>query len=207
VLIDSHPVALAMLRECAARNAIPLDDEDYRAWLFMSARPFWEAMRRKHGLTRDVHYYLADYNAEEEIRRYAQLKPIPGVIGLIERLAVAGIPLAVATSASQRRAAAVVAQFGVAERFSVIVAAGDVQNHKPHADVYIEAARRLNVSAAQCVAIEDTESGVEAARRAGMKVVGYTGPGSARQSLRETALIVDDFTLLPVNLLGVQSRS
>lgn len=201
VLIDSHPVALGMMRECAQRNGIPLDAEDYRDWLFMSARPFWEAMGKKHALKQGIEFYLADYNVDEEIRRYEQLEPIPGVVGLIERLAADGLRLAVATSASQRRAAAVVAQFGLAKWLTTIVAAGDVMNHKPHGDVYLEAARRLSVPPQHCLAIEDTASGVQAARRAGMRVVGYTGPGSAGQPLCDADLVVDDFTALSVNML------
>jgi HAD superfamily hydrolase (TIGR01509 family) len=207
VLIDSHPVALAMMRECAARNSIPLDDDDYRAWLFMSARPFWEAMRHKYALPQAVDFYLADYNVEEEIRRYIQLEPIPGVVGLVERLTSAGVPLAVATSASHRRAAAVISQFGLAQHFATIVAAADVTNHKPHPEVYLEAARRADVAPPNCVAIEDTASGVEAARGAGMRTVGYTGPGSAGQELRAADLIVDDFSALPLDLLWNQSCS
>ena len=202
VLIDSHPVALAMMRECAARNRIPLDDDDYRAWLFMSARPFWEAMQRKHTLPRDIEFYLDDYNVEEEIRRYATLQPIPGVVPLIERLAAAGLRMAVATSASQRRAAAVVAHFGLVEQLNTIVGAEDVSRHKPHGDVYFEAARRLGVLPENCLAIEDTATGVEAARRASMRVVGYRGCGSAGEMLGEADLVVDDFQKLSVPMLA-----
>ena len=201
VLIDSHPVALSMMRECAARNGIPLDAEDYRAWLFMSARPFWEAMQKKHALPHNIDFYLADYNVDEEIRRYATLEPIPGVVGLIERLAAEGLRLAVATSASQRRAAAVVDYFGLSELLTTIVAAGDVKNHKPHPDVYLEAARRLNVRPEHCLAIEDTAGGVESACRAGLRVLGYTGPGSAGQTLLNANLVIDDFATLSVDMV------
>lgn len=201
VLIDSHPVALAMMRECALRNGIPLDDDDYRAWLSMSARPFWETMQRKHALPREVEFYLDDYNVEEEIRRYATLEPIPGVVPLVERLAAAGLRKAVATSASQRRAADVVAHLGLAGHLSTIVAAGDVTRHKPHGDVYLEAARRLGVSPECCIAIEDTANGVEAARRASMRVVGYRGPGSAGDTLADADLVTDDFETLGVDIL------
>jgi len=199
VLIDSHPLALTMMRECAARNAIPLDEDDYRAWLYMSARPFWEAMRQKHQLPRGVNFYLADYNVEEEIRRYGHLKPIPGVVALIERIADAGLRIGVATSASHRRATAVVNDFGLARFLTTIIAAGDVTNHKPHGDVYVEAARRLDAPPVSCVAIEDTDSGVEAARRAGMRVLGYNGPGSAEQRLAAADLLIDDFSQLSVS--------
>lgn len=200
VLIDSHPVALAMMRECAQRNRIPLDADDYRTWLFMSARPFWEAMRQKHSLPSEVEYYISDYNVEEEIRRYAMLQPIPGVVPLIERLSAAGLRMGVATSASQRRAAAVVANFGLGSHLTTIVAAGDVQRHKPHGDVYLEAARRLGIPPENCIAIEDTINGVEAARRAKMRVIGYHGPGSAGELLAEADIEIEDFDQLSLKI-------
>jgi len=199
VLIDSHPVALGMMRECAARNAIPLDEDDYRDWLHMSACPFWETMRVKHGLPRDIEFYLADYNVAEEIRRYGDLEPIPGVVALIERIAAAGTPMAVATSASQQRAAAVASNFGLENYLATIVGAGDVVRHKPHGDVYVEAVRRLCATPAACVAIEDTDGGVESARRAGLRVVGYNGPGSAGQGLSAADLLIDDFSGLSIS--------
>jgi len=206
VLIDSHSVALAMMRECAGRNAIPLDETDYRAWLFMSARPYWEAMRRKHLLPRDTEFYLADYDVDEEIRRYSTLQPIPGIVPLIEQLSAAGLCLGVATSASQRRACAVVKQFGLANYLTIIVGAEDVTRHKPHGDVYAEAARRLSAAPARCVAIDDTSNGVLAARNASMRVVGYHGPGSARETLAHADLVIDDFSSLSLETLRLLIR-
>ena len=52
-----------------------------------------------------------------------------------------------------------------------ISCAEDTPRHKPEPDVFLEAARRLGVSAAACVVFEDTDIGLEAARRAGMASV------------------------------------
>ena len=49
-----------------------------------------------------------------------------------------------------------------------MVTAEDTPRHKPDPDVFLEAARRLNVESAKCVVFEDTDIGLEAARRAGM---------------------------------------
>jgi HAD superfamily hydrolase (TIGR01509 family) len=52
-----------------------------------------------------------------------------------------------------------------------MVVAEDTPRHKPEPDVFLEAARRLKVSATGCVVFEDTDIGLEAARRAGMTSV------------------------------------
>jgi HAD superfamily hydrolase (TIGR01509 family) len=60
-------------------------------------------------------------------------------------------------------------QIGVLEWFPVIVGAEDTVKHKPEPDVFLEAARRLQVAPDDCTVYEDTDLGIEAARRAGMR--------------------------------------
>lgn len=55
--------------------------------------------------------------------------------------------------------------------FDAVVTAEDTERHKPHPDVFLEAARRLGVPASQCLVFEDADLGVEAARRAGMRCI------------------------------------
>ena len=62
-------------------------------------------------------------------------------------------------------------QIGIREWFEILVTAEDTTRHKPEPDVFLEAARRMNVSAEICTVYEDTDLGIEAARRAGMKWV------------------------------------
>jgi HAD superfamily hydrolase (TIGR01509 family) len=62
-------------------------------------------------------------------------------------------------------------QIGCVDWFDAIVTAEDTERHKPHPDVFLEAARRLHVSPEHCRVYEDADLGVEAARRAGMQVV------------------------------------
>jgi len=53
--------------------------------------------------------------------------------------------------------------------FDAVVTAEDTKRHKPEPDVFLEAARRLEVPAESCLVYEDSDLGLEAARRAGMK--------------------------------------
>ena len=56
----------------------------------------------------------------------------------------------------------------VLRHFELVVKGGDYQRHKPHPEPYLLAAERLGVAPERCVAVEDSERGVEAAHRAGM---------------------------------------
>jgi HAD superfamily hydrolase (TIGR01509 family) len=77
-------------------------------------------------------------------------------------------PLAVASGGVRRIVMRTLAALGIADWFAAVVAAEDTTRHKPEPDVFLEAARRLDADPASCTVYEDTDIGLEAARRAGM---------------------------------------
>lgn len=78
------------------------------------------------------------------------------------------IPLAVATGATRDICELILNQLEIHDWFDAVVSADEVEHHKPNPDVFLEAARRLVVEPRYCVVYEDTDPGLEAARRAGM---------------------------------------
>jgi HAD superfamily hydrolase (TIGR01509 family) len=80
-------------------------------------------------------------------------------------------PLAVASGGVRRIVMRTLEALGIAEWFAAVVAAEDTTRHKPEPDVFLEAARRLDADPASCTVYEDTDIGLEAARRAGMRGV------------------------------------
>jgi len=78
------------------------------------------------------------------------------------------LPLAVASGGERAIVGATIAAIGLTDIFDAVVGAEDTELHKPHPDVFLEAARRLEVTASGCVVFEDSELGLEAAHRAGM---------------------------------------
>jgi beta-phosphoglucomutase family hydrolase len=81
------------------------------------------------------------------------------------------LPMAVATGAVRPICEVILQQIGVEDHFDTIVSSEDVERHKPAPDVFLEAARRLGVEPRHCRVYEDTDPGIEAARRAGMEWV------------------------------------
>ncbi len=94
-----------------------------------------------------------------------------GAVSLLDQLAEAGIPCAVATSASAATAAAQLTRSGLASRFAAVVSRDDVAAGKPAPDSFLAAASRMNVAPASCLALEDSDHGVRAASDAAMMVV------------------------------------
>ena len=91
----------------------------------------------------------------------------PGVVELLDFLKDRGLPLAVATSAGRATAERHLGRAGLLDRFTTVATRDDVARAKPHPDVYLEAARRLGVAPARCLAFEDSNVGLSAAHAAG----------------------------------------
>ncbi len=81
------------------------------------------------------------------------------------------MPLAVASGGFRPVITQILRQIGILELFQAIVTAEDTTHHKPEPDVFLEAARQLGVEPRWCAVYEDTDIGLEAARRAGMQAI------------------------------------
>jgi beta-phosphoglucomutase len=103
-----------------------------------------------------------------------RLTPMQGLKALIDRLRESGVPMALATSAPEPNVVHTLTELGLADAFAVIVRGDQVPRGKPAPDVFLEAARRLNVAPQDCLVFEDAPMGVEAAHAAGMSVVALT---------------------------------
>jgi HAD superfamily hydrolase (TIGR01549 family) len=85
------------------------------------------------------------------------------------------LPIAVASGGYRDTITRTLDRLAIRDWFDAMVTAEDTARHKPEPDVFLEAARRLGVVAGGCVVFEDTDIGLEAARRAGMQSVDVRG--------------------------------
>ena len=90
---------------------------------------------------------------------------------MLEWLDCERIVRAVATSTRRARAEAQLAQQGLLGRFALLVGGDEIARGKPAPDIYLEAAARLAIAPADCVALEDSEPGMNAALAAGMMAI------------------------------------
>jgi beta-phosphoglucomutase family hydrolase len=106
-----------------------------------------------------------------ELVRQGGMTILPGARELLAALKVSGIPRAVGSSTSRTNLDTIFASTGLHEFFDAIVSAEDVVNGKPAPDVFLKAASLLGVPPKRCIVFEDALFGIEAAQRAGMKVI------------------------------------
>jgi beta-phosphoglucomutase-like phosphatase (HAD superfamily) len=103
--------------------------------------------------------------------RYRRKLPlVSGAVEAVERLAL-DFRLALASSSNRPIIEIVLAKARLETMFEATVSSEEVERGKPAPDVYLEAARRLDVAPDQCAAVEDSANGVRAADAAGMRVI------------------------------------
>jgi HAD superfamily hydrolase (TIGR01509 family) len=100
------------------------------------------------------------------------LPAIPGAPKFVEALVRGGVPRAVASSARRADVIRLLGDLGLLRHFEIVVTADDVGRGKPDPEVYVRAARGLRIPPAECLVFEDSLVGVQAARGAGMRVIG-----------------------------------
>lgn len=98
------------------------------------------------------------------------IEPLPGVIELIDALH-GRVPIGVASNSNRALLDVSLAGSGLADRFDTTVSADDVEHHKPHPDLYLEAFRRLDADPLRGVALEDSPTGIASARASGAFVL------------------------------------
>lgn len=94
-----------------------------------------------------------------------------GVVELVRDLHANRFKLALATAAERSNAEWTLQELGIRELFDTIVVDRDVARGKPAPDIYLEALRRLNLESNQCAVMEDSATGIRAARAAGLRVI------------------------------------
>lgn len=105
------------------------------------------------------------------------IAPEPGVATWLDRLQKHGWQQAVASAAPRANINAVLEALCVSRVFQGIVSAEDVKRGKPDPEVYALAASRVGVPAERCIVVEDASTGIEGARRAGMRSIGVSHKG------------------------------
>lgn len=132
----------------------------------------------------------------------AQIKPAKGLVTFLKQLTGNGIRCAVGSSACRLNVEFVFERCGIGPYFSAVVSSDIVTRCKPDPEIYLKAAEALHLEPAECVVFEDALAGIEAGRRAGMKVVALaTSLSHEELTAAGASLVIDDFTQIDLDRL------
>jgi len=141
----------------------------------MSSREWSVYMHDRIGLPEPPDEISAEV-VQRMLERYRHELPlIPGAVDAVERIA-ARWPLGLASSSNRELIDAALEAAALARHFRVTVSSEEVERGKPAPDVYLEAARRLEVAPEHCAAIEDSQNGIRSGKAAKMRVIAIPNP-------------------------------
>jgi HAD superfamily hydrolase (TIGR01509 family) len=170
VLLDSETAWVEVKREYTQEVGGQWEERARLDMLGMSSIEWSRYMHDELGVpvpTERISSEVADRLAQ----RYRERLPLlPGAIEAVRSLA-RDWPLGLATSSNRNVIDLVLEKAGLAGAFATTVSSEEVDRGKPAPDVYLEAARRLNVTPGACVAIEDSTNGIRSAHAAEMTVI------------------------------------
>ena len=128
------------------------------------------------------------------------IKPIDGLIDLLETIKQANIPMNIATSGSPANVRFMFEHIPIASYFQHVVDASEVVHGKPDPEIFLKAAQYAAADPTKCIAFEDSLAGVASAKAAGMKVIGITTMETA-EDFKDTDAVIADYTEVNLAML------
>jgi HAD superfamily hydrolase (TIGR01509 family) len=193
VLIDSEPLHWLADNKLLLDLGIHPPENYFDRFAGWTNEAMWEEIRN------DYHINFSDEELMElqmtiklKLLHEADYKPIPGIMGLLEVIKMMQIPMAIASSSPKLFIEAVIEKICIKKYFAKYLSGEEVPRSKPEPDIFLKVAELLEVNPEECIVIEDSTSGTIAAKRAGMKCIGYRNINSGCQDLSEADLIVDE---------------
>ena len=195
VIVDSNPLITATWRTFFESHQIALTDEQLNHYVFgRLGRDTLQLVFEQALNEAQLAAYLETVGAGvlEKYKTHGTI--VAGFKTFVEDLLEAGIKVAIATSSPMENVKVVLEMASVTPYFTQITDASQVQNSKPHPEVYLKTAERLGVDVNNCIVFEDSFSGIQSGKSAGMRVIGVTTTHSEAELAPLTDLTVPDFT-------------
>lgn len=173
LLAETERLHLESLQEILAPLGVEYTLEHNKPYIGMGEAEFWDAVCEQFGLPVPP-AEMSRRRGEAMLRIVGRgVRPMPGAVELVRDLQARGVPMAVASSSPPAQIEAILSKIGVLDAFTAIVSgeSPEVARGKPAPDIYVEASRALGLDPGACVAFEDSENGVLAARAAGCAVI------------------------------------
>lgn len=184
VIIDSEPLHFELNRRIMRDFGLELTDEVFFPYVGVTNEQMWADLIDRYRLNTTITELQGkEALLKEEVFVDRSLQPIKGIRELLADLKRNGIAIGLASSSSRDFIELVLEKLRIREYFSVIISGEEVQKSKPEPEIFLRAAECLNVKPADCLVLEDSKHGVEAAKRAGMKCIAFQNPSSGRQDL------------------------
>lgn len=201
VLIDSEPLWSQAEKEVFTSLGVEMTDERCaitQTLTTVEVTKFWYEVTPWSGVSLDAAEQMVISRLLELIETEECL--IDGVKSFIKNLRSKGYKIGLATNSPKRVIPSIMERLDVTHLFDTVTSAQSVEKGKPDPAIYLTTAKKLNVAPENCIAIEDSYTGMLAAKNAGMTVVFFTN-GNNQLNNEIADFKLNDYRNIPIDAL------
>ena len=197
VIVDSEKIHKQTFMEVLSID-VP-ENRWYNEFAGTGSRSIFERLLQENSMDGDPDELVK--KRRELFNQYlGRLEPIAGLRDFLKLLRKKNIKIAIVSGGHSSYIRPLLEMLGISEYFDYIVSADDTKFRKPDPRVFLLASQRFELRPGECLVIEDSYSGCQGARDAGMRLV-WMRPEKSMNA-PECDFVADDFTQIPLDLLG-----
>lgn len=192
VIIDSEPLHAIADNMILEKSGITVPEGYFERFAGWTNQSMWEEIKKEYHLPLSLEMIAGlQLPLKIDLLLKGDYSPIPGIIDLMEELKKKGLPVAIASSSPVEFIEAVMDKLELRVYIKFWLSGEQVEKSKPEPDIFLKVAELLDVDPAECLVIEDSASGIAAAKKAGMRCIGYRNLNSGNQDLSGADVVVD----------------
>jgi beta-phosphoglucomutase family hydrolase len=198
VIVESEDAHIEAEKQIFQKHNVKISTEELHTYTGTTAKVMFTELIAKYKLS--ITFEEINSQKEEILLKLLEQdgEPTKGVLNFIRELKRREIRLAVGSSSTKKLVNYILNKLNLTDTFDRVIAAEDIGHSKPDPEIFLKAATELWVKPSQCLVIEDSKLGVEAAKSAGMRCTGYCNPHSGDQDLSKADAIIDDFSKVDI---------
>lgn len=195
-IIENEEVYGKAFKKVLGRLGVEVDDEMPHTG-GIGVEENWPRLIKKHNIkTKKTKKELGQETQEEYFKLLDQVKLKDGFIEFVKGLRDSGMKTALATSNTWSVVEKIFDTHRIESYFDSVTTGEEVLGKKPDPDIFIKSVKKLNIEPEECVIFEDSTAGIEAAKRAGIKVIGVARDKEHAKELKDADIVIKDYTQL-----------
>jgi len=198
VIVESEHIHIEAEQQTMLKHGVRISAEELHAYTGTTAEFMFTELIRKYKLNTTFERIFSEKEGILFRLLEKETRPTKGVIKLLKKLKQKGIRLAIASSSDRKLIEYILRRLDISRLFDFVVGAEDIAHSKPNPEIFLKSARGLKVKPVECLVVEDAKLGIDAAKSAGMKAIGYRNPNSGDQDLSRADMIIYDFSRFSV---------
>lgn len=200
VIIDSEPLHFKLEKELLEELGGKINKKEHEAFVGTTDYYMWKTFKGKFNLKYSVEEMIK-IKKERFIENIHKIELVDNFYEFMLKMYEEGFLMGLASSNNKNAVDAIVKKFQLDKYLKFIISGEEVSKGKPNPEIFLTAAKKMNVKPSECLVIEDATNGITAAKSAGMKCIGLKSSNSGNQDLSKADLVINNFNELSLDII------